>query len=410
MSEEKITSPNKEALSRLTRAVKWSPGKFSLILARCDYAGLRAQIIEQLHEVCPVQIQEITIPPWERSLHRAISGEITDNMPDAVMILGLESSADPDAILKGANHVRGKFAKDFPFPMILWVTDPVMTKLIRSVTDFYSWAGTSLRFVPSDAELSDALQQNADDMFNEILGKREIGLSEENRFLADLSDPQEFEIFLKDLEALSPPASRPSPHLQFLRGRNARNKGDTESAMKDYKACLSFWKEKNDPEREAVLLYLIGQCCGKDDPEGAKTCFQDCIQAAGECQELAAKCLCELCGVFKEQEDWEEMEKTAEEALKVNQSCDNRQAECLQCHLFLAEAVLHRDALEKAEISVQHVLNALYLWENEDDRPVLGQASDILERVSQKKDETLWHSGINCIEHIKKHGIVFRQA
>ncbi len=213
-----------DALSRLERAVKWSAGRFSLILACCNYAALRGQIVEQLNEACPDQnIRQITVRPRTRSLQALISEEIENGTPDAVMILGLESAVNPDEIFRDANHGREHFRNAFSFPMILWLTETLLSRLIHSGPDFYSWAGTSLRFRPSDEELSDALQANAEHVLAEISGRGPYSQG----FPADLSDLREFQSFLKDLE----PLNIASPSLLFLKGRYAQHIGENDSAI-----------------------------------------------------------------------------------------------------------------------------------------------------------------------------------
>ncbi|OQY58782.1 MAG: hypothetical protein B6245_09945 [Desulfobacteraceae bacterium 4572_88] len=377
MSEEKSKSASDDSLSRLSRAVEWSAGMFSLILARCNYAELRGLIIEQLHERCPVQIREITLSSSGRSLHQLITERVKDGMPDAVMVLGLESSADPDTILRGANQIRGKFGKDFPFPVILWISDSILSKFSRSAPDFYSWAGTSLQFRPSDEEFPDALEKIMEKpMFLVDLATQK--LRQGTGTLADLSNPQEFDCFLKDLEAL--PSSLLAPHgssrLQFLRGIQLQKSGQSRQAVPYYEECF----QNVNPEQEAVLLYLIGKCC--DDPKRARNCFQECVRIAGECQELAAKSLCCLCGVLKEQEDWDELGRTGKEALELNRSC-NQEAECLQCQLFLTETALHREDWEAAEAGVRQILDVLSSREADGDWLDPKQSDRVLELVGE---------------------------
>ncbi len=59
------------------------------------------------------------------------------------MILGLESVKDIDNLLISANQVREEFRQHFPFPLVLWVNDEVLCKLIRLAPDLESWGTVS---------------------------------------------------------------------------------------------------------------------------------------------------------------------------------------------------------------------------------------------------------------------------
>jgi len=56
------------------------------------------------------------------------------------MVFGLESVKDINTVLTSANQVREEFRKNFPFPILLWINDQVLQKLIRLATDLENWA------------------------------------------------------------------------------------------------------------------------------------------------------------------------------------------------------------------------------------------------------------------------------
>ena len=113
-----------------------------------------------------------------------IQKQLKDEQPSAAMVFGLESVKDIDRLIISANtnflnvcyislypprptlptpptllsiiicskdklnwynQVREEFRKNFHFPLVLWITDEISSKLIRSAPDFESW-GTSIHF------------------------------------------------------------------------------------------------------------------------------------------------------------------------------------------------------------------------------------------------------------------------
>ncbi|MCT7948438.1 hypothetical protein NG798_01415 [Ancylothrix sp. C2] len=133
------------SLNTLVRALEQSQGEFSLVLVRCNNLDLRNQILESVRTACNFKIQEIVLDPSAKTLYTTIVNELASNYPQALMVVGLESVIARHEVLKAANLVREKF-REFPFPVVLWVTNEVLEKLIRHVPDFKNWASISIKF------------------------------------------------------------------------------------------------------------------------------------------------------------------------------------------------------------------------------------------------------------------------
>ncbi|HEY9809807.1 MAG TPA: hypothetical protein V6D13_10815 [Halomicronema sp.] len=133
------------SLNTLVRALEQSQGEFSLVLVRCNNLDLRKQVLDSVRTLCNFEIQEIVLDPSVTTLYTTIVNELASNYPQALMVVGLESVTAKHDVLKAANLVREKF-REFPFPMVLWVTNEVLEKLIRHVPDLKNWASISIKF------------------------------------------------------------------------------------------------------------------------------------------------------------------------------------------------------------------------------------------------------------------------
>ena len=133
------------SVQELIWAIQMSEGQFSLILARCNYLPLQKQIGERLHKLPSLQIRKVFLNTSVKTLYSTIQNQLKDEQPSAVMVFGLESVKDIDRLLISANQVREEFRKNFHFPLVLWVTDEILQKLIRLAPDLESWA-TSIHF------------------------------------------------------------------------------------------------------------------------------------------------------------------------------------------------------------------------------------------------------------------------
>ncbi|MEH1891671.1 MAG: hypothetical protein V7K92_20185 [Nostoc sp.] len=168
-----IRAANERALRSLKRAIDLSKGQFSLVLVCCNYRVLQEQMLQRLEELSSGvhQIQKVVLPHNARSLYTSIHLQLLteNNPPSALMILGLESVDGLDDLLRSINHIRDEFRKRHPFPMILWVNEEVLQKVVRLAPDFASWAATPIQFGMRTQSLLQFLQQETDSLFATVL-------------------------------------------------------------------------------------------------------------------------------------------------------------------------------------------------------------------------------------------------
>ncbi len=225
---QQTTTQNERSLTRLIRSISLSQGQFSLILVRCNYARLQLQILKQFRDKSPIPIQQISLSQSVKTLYTTISSEIEGSVPSALMVLGLETVKSLDHLLNSTNQVRDEFRKKFAFPIVLWITDEVATKLIRLAPDFKSWAAATIKFELSTCELLEYLQQQANTLFA----------------LAELK--------IKDWE-VSPHSQRSDTQYDFAVGTHPRR--ELESAWRD----LQQRGYELEPALAASREFIIGQ-------------------------------------------------------------------------------------------------------------------------------------------------------
>jgi len=51
-----------------------------------------------------------------------------------------------EELLVATNFVRDEFRKQFSFPLVLWVNQEILQKMIRLAPDFKNWTTTAIRF------------------------------------------------------------------------------------------------------------------------------------------------------------------------------------------------------------------------------------------------------------------------
>ncbi|MBD0342480.1 MAG: hypothetical protein ICV61_16850, partial [Microcoleus sp. Co-bin12] len=136
---EDIVAENERSLSTLVRTIALFQGKFSLTIVRCNYASLRFVMLQKLGARSTVEYQELVLEPATKTLYQTILNAVQEQPPKALIVFGIESVVALDDLLAGANRARDQLKQDFAFPLILWVTDSVLSKFSRSANDLKSW-------------------------------------------------------------------------------------------------------------------------------------------------------------------------------------------------------------------------------------------------------------------------------
>jgi tetratricopeptide (TPR) repeat protein len=390
---------NERSLKTLARSIQFAQGQFTLILARCNYTSLRSYTVQRLRRNSPIPIQEITLPDAAKTLFTVIQAALRQQQqeeasatpaaqPAALMVFGLESVELLDQLLISTNQVREEFRKRFQFPLVLWVNDRVLQKLIRLAPDFRTWASVSIQFEMEVQELVLALQDHANRVFTDILeaGDEQFlpngSLAQGTNFLRQA----ELEFALNDIAAsghVVEPQLQAS--LDFLLGREAHAQVEMEAALARYDRSLDFWQmateqQRSQPlaarftllpsaaERAACIAVHLGLWWRSYAVLQRTTYLDSCRRAEGyfrqgteifeqeNLQRLVANFIIPQAEILQKLGEWQQLEAVAKKALvlhKLFRDCV-RQA---RDHGFLAEVALNRadwtEAKQETEAALQ---------------------------------------------------------
>jgi WD40 repeat protein len=381
---ENIITANEQSLRSLERAITFSKNQFSVILLCCNYKFLRQEILEQLavrgwgKEI----IQNITLPKNTTSLYTTIQSQLTINQPNGLMIMGLESVYEIDDLLRSINQVRDEFRKCYQIPMILWVNDEVLQKILRLAPDFASWAATPIRFEMSCIGLLEFLQQETDNLFTRVL---QSNYTQGNHLTLEQiwvsSDQLHYAI--KELYARG---MRIEPELnarlEFIFGIDDYVNNRVNSALNNFQKSLHFWhyqenlgiieysidRQENLSDssyayllKQSILLLYIGLCCCRLSEQNkraserywqsAKTYFQQCLQTfeiAGRL-DLVSEFIGQLSEVLYSLKSWAGLRVVAQKSLELHQIYGSKIQ--LACDYgFLAQVAVHNSHWTQASI------------------------------------------------------------
>ncbi|RCJ29317.1 hypothetical protein [Nostoc sp. ATCC 53789] len=158
-NSEKDTVSSTASTKRLARAMMVSDGEFSLILACCNSVERQQQVLNLLTEFSSTDIHEVLLSPAADTLYTAITSAIGATQPEALMVRGLESVVEINQLIISTNIMRNEFRKQFRFPLMLWVNDEILRKLVWLAPDFKDWAASTIRFDVSHNQLVESEQR-----------------------------------------------------------------------------------------------------------------------------------------------------------------------------------------------------------------------------------------------------------
>lgn len=136
---------NEKSLVTIIRAIKLSRQEFSIIFIQCNYSSLRQKIMDELKRIRDLEIIEIFLSSNTDRLYEAIKQSIQNRDPSVVIVFGLESVNDVNKVLKSLQQERELYKK-LSFPIVLWLNNSILLKLVRLAPDFRSWASTPINF------------------------------------------------------------------------------------------------------------------------------------------------------------------------------------------------------------------------------------------------------------------------
>ncbi|MEH2358601.1 nSTAND1 domain-containing NTPase [Nostoc sp.] len=377
----------KQTLQRLIRAIALSEGQFVLILVRCNYRQLREQMLENIRSISKdINIREIVLNPSTTSLHSTIISELsldnpavlTDSLPSAVMVFGIESIIDLENLLTGINQARDIYAATFPFPVVLWLQDEVASLLSRLAPDFKSWAATTIKFEMAKADLIALIRQEAESLFDKVLeAGAETFLS---NALLDL-DPKsqhrhEIESARNDLLRLYGVQLTPGleASLEFVLGRDKYANDQINGALANYQRSLALWQQEatrvaesesnfslplSSPYfvppssllKQAIVLFHLGLCYHRmadlyhnnnsNYCEHALLWFKQCLELLEEVQreDLVAKFILPACEMLQRLQAWNDLKELAQKSLRLHQTYGTP-AQVAQNYGFLANVAV----------------------------------------------------------------------
>jgi WD40 repeat protein len=375
---EDIAVINEDSLQAIIRTITLAQGRFLLVLLRCNYAALRNSMVKTIHQLSPIKINEITLPVSVKTLYTAINEQVGEEKPSALMVFGLESVQDLEAVLISANQVREEFKKQFSFPIMLWVNDQVFKKFVRLATDLENWS-TTIEFITASNcseyehyELIYTQCQQANLAISSFLSE----LSAE-KFLLDLNIPLENRLQVdaawQYLEKTNQyPEAELLAKLNLILGRDDYTNDKIDIALDKFQQSLDYWRQLNDWEWQIFVLLHIAVCYGKSSKQSFETFVtvvsdifntlhnnttsKLSIYSSYNDFDLRNLSLIKISEILEILDCWQNLDTFANKSLELHQLNHENHIQIACDYGFIAEALIQQSQWSQAS---QHIKAAL---------------------------------------------------
>ncbi|NET90831.1 MAG: hypothetical protein F6K45_22530 [Kamptonema sp. SIO1D9] len=401
---EEVEIHNQDSLREIKRMISFYQGEFVLILASCNSPILREKVVTQLRQESDYKIKELHLNKEPiATLYGTLVETFGAENEETVMVFGLELLPNLDAVLTATNQIREEF-RSLHFPLILWVTDDLLAKIIRLIPDFHSWA-TTVEFTLSTPDLVNLLSTKATTMLTD-----DLDYGAENDLGINLYQPDELKFILQELDKRGEVLDAENEAKRtYVAGRIAYFHCQQEAALSNYQASLNLWQEQGKLVYQGLLSYRLALCyadphlywqVSKSNWQQARNYLDQCLHSfeQAERQDLVAKFITFLGETLRYLELWDELEILAQKSLVMHAS---EELFCLAFLLakdygFLAEVALKRQNWQTAKQFAQtavregidrtprHELYRLFLAQAYHNLGELNRAISILEEAKEE--------------------------
>jgi tetratricopeptide (TPR) repeat protein len=384
-ASENIDELNQQALATLARAIALAQSRFALTIVRCSYTALQRRFAPSLKSACPVQIQELVLPPQSETIWQPIINATAHYRQKALLVTGLEDLYNPSGLLRNLEVEQSELVSRCQLPIVLWLTEEGCNQLIKLAPRFYANAITSITLRASDADLEMLWRESSDRLFAEIvaqgvdrfLDNHQIGFGEQSR------QRREFKAATKDLnqrEAV-PLALTATWHL--IMGRDYQADGEIGKALVHYQKSLNIWEQMQGQTasgdlhtfthdtlqiRWALVKLHMGYCyyqqaqaagsAGQSSWQLARDTFLSVARIFEEQQrfELVVQVLTLTGDTLRALGNWLELDNIASTTLNQRELQD-QPLNLAQAHGFLAEVALHHNDFDRAAEQARRALH-----------------------------------------------------
>jgi tetratricopeptide (TPR) repeat protein len=262
-----LSHHNQRELGRLLVSLRANDQRLDLLLAVCDDPDFRDRLIQHYETVLQQEgfvTYRAKLNPKEPSLKETLAElvrynpSLQDGEKSVVTVLGAselfgvrlsEDKSEQEKFFFSLQWTR-EALREFEFPVVIWLSDPIATGVARQAEDFWSWRSGVFEFEAAPLPGAPLPMQQVQDGLRST--EQTQTLEGTTSSVADLEQQ------IAELRQQNPQ----SPLLTTLYsdlGDAYRQQKDHEPALKAYKAALKSAGHNRDRLQEAEIFLKIGR-------------------------------------------------------------------------------------------------------------------------------------------------------
>ncbi|WP_228059215.1 hypothetical protein [Nostoc sp. LEGE 06077] len=197
---------NRDVYDDLIVSIEAKAHQLNLLIAVCDDSSFRDEIIAQYESELQQEIRpyRVTLARGEPSLRAAVAQLVEreeylqQHNPAVITVTGIEQlyflklgqERSEQEIFFGYLQWTREGLREFPFAIVLWVTNQILVELIKKAPDFWSWRNGVFRFASRRKNTVSA--RELEPIRFAFSGNELSGFDDENDYLLPIEDLQGF--------------------------------------------------------------------------------------------------------------------------------------------------------------------------------------------------------------------------
>ncbi|MEH1809678.1 tetratricopeptide repeat protein [Nostoc sp.] len=260
---------NQDAYDDLIVSIEAQKRGLNLLIAVCDDASFRNQIIAQYEaELQPAfRAYRVTLARQEPSLKAALNqlvqqeeylrqqnlAVITVTGAEQLYFLRLGNEQSEQEKFFGYLQWTREGLREFPFAIVLWVTNQILVNLIKKAPDFWSWRNGVFRF---ESKKTNAIPGKELENIRFVFRDTELAstdTNETNRFFLPIQDLQRL------IEKVEQEQGTKDPTLATLYSRlgdiyhSRLDRGESQNYQEEQELAIKYWRQASELQNELGL-------------------------------------------------------------------------------------------------------------------------------------------------------------
>ncbi|AFY37567.1 WD40 repeat-containing protein [[Leptolyngbya] sp. PCC 7376] len=245
------------SLEQLRDTIAIYQGEFALIFAHCNYRFLRDRLINALLETPDLNLEVIELQPDTISLLDALAqqGNLSHrNDIDGLLIRGFERIEKLPELLTAINQVRESLKRDYPMPMVCWLTQDAFREVMNSAPDLESWS-VGVGFVANAQELNRFVNSTYEIYLNNLEGR----IPKKQSFTVELATLLKPELSLIQENLLAQFEQKTIACFYTLFGITCQRIYQPELAIEHYQKAIELYQELGDRFSIGCVYYFLSR-------------------------------------------------------------------------------------------------------------------------------------------------------